>query len=456
MGAEKIIIAPQPGPQTAFLTTLADIAIYGGAAGGGKSYGLLIEPLRHYNNAKFGGVIFRRTGTQVRNEGGLWDESMLLYGPLGGHPREAILEWTFPSGGRIKFAHLEHEKNVYDWQGSQIAYIGFDELTHFTEKQFWYMFSRNRSASGVPGYIRATCNPDPDSFVRKLIDWWIDKDGYPVPERSGVLRWFIRQNDTLVWGDTRDELLVKYGADQLPKSLTFIPSKVTDNKILIEKDPAYLSNLKALTRVDRLRLEGGNWNVRASAGSYFQREWFEVVDQIPGGFNKIIRYWDRGATKPNEANKDPDWTRGLKLYCYPNGQRVIGDLVSLRDTPLLVELTVKNTASQDTTFVKIVVEQEPGAAGVADADNYVRLLAGYDVQVRKVTKDKQTRAKPVSAQAQHGTIKVLRAHWNNDLFTELENFPEFGHDDIVDALSGAYNESCNEVTLFDLLGVNNA
>jgi hypothetical protein len=101
--------------------------------------------LRHYDNPRFGAVIFRRTTTQVRNEGGLWDESMMLYGMLGAHPREVALEWSFPSGMRVKFSHLEHEKTVHDWQGSQIAMIGFDELTHFTEKQFFYMLSRNLS-----------------------------------------------------------------------------------------------------------------------------------------------------------------------------------------------------------------------------------------------------------------------------------------------------------------------
>ncbi len=66
---------------------------------------------------------------------------------------------------------MEHEKNCYDWQGTEIAYLGFDELTHFTEKQFYYLLSRNRSVSGVKPYVRATCNPDADSWVAKLIDW---------------------------------------------------------------------------------------------------------------------------------------------------------------------------------------------------------------------------------------------------------------------------------------------
>jgi hypothetical protein len=234
---------------------------------------------------------------------------------------------------RVKFAHLEYDRSVFDWQGSQIPFIGFDELTHFTEKQFFYMLSRNRSTSGVPGYIRATCNPDADSWVRKLIDWWIDGQGYPIKELAGVIRWFIRQGDSLIWGDSREELIEKYGAEQLPKSLTFIPSNVYDNRILLDKDPSYLANLKALSRVDRLRLEGGNWNVRATAGTMFREEWFPVIDAIPAGHFRAVRFWDRAATKPNSENTDPDWTRGLKLLRYPDGTFLVADLKSARETP---------------------------------------------------------------------------------------------------------------------------
>lgn len=448
---KQTIIAPQAGPQTDFMQTAADIALFGGGAGGGKSFSLLLEPLYHVENPRFGSVIFRRNTVQVRNMGGLWDESYSLYRQLNGHPREAILEWEFPSGMAVKFAHLENEHTVYDYQGSAIPLIGFDELTHFTEKQFVYMLSRNRSMSGVPGRVRATCNPDFESWVRQWVDWWIGEDGFPIKERSGKLRWFIRQDDHLMWADTRHELIEQFGPEEMPKSFTFIPSLLKDNLILMEKDPSYLSNLKALSRVERERLLGGNWNVRASAGMIFQRQWFPIVDAVPSGWNRMVRYWDRAATKPNETNKDPDWTRGLLLYKYPDGSFVVVDLKSMRDTPGQVESLIKATASHDSQSCMVVGEQDPGSAGVADSDNFVRMLAGYNVRVRKITKDKLTRSKPASAQAEIGNIKVLRAPWNNAFFQELENFPEGAHDDIVDVLSGAVNELVGGISILDVL-----
>lgn len=348
----------------------------------------------------------------------------------------------------MQFAHLEHEKTVFEYQGSQIPFIGFDELTHFTEQQFFYMMSRLRSTSGVPGYIRATCNPDADSWVANFLDWWIDADGYAIPERAGVLRWFIRIGDEIVWANSKEEIKELYGEDEMPRSVTFIPSKIYDNKILLEKDPTYLASLKALSSVDRQRLlgdieKGGNWKIRASAGKVFRREWFQTVSSIPEGFTRVVRFWDRAATPPTPDNKDPDWTRGIKLYAYPDGTFVVGDMRSMRNTPGQVELLIKKTAQIDTIITRIAAQQDPGSAGVLEATHFTRMLAAYDVRTRSFSSNKVTRAKPVSAAAEFGRIKVLSAPWNAAFFNELVSFPDGPHDDIVDALSGAYNEVAN-------------
>src|ERR1700680_4670734 len=129
----RTTISAQPGPQTAFLQTAADICIYGGAAGGGKTVGLILEPLRHVGRVPgFTAAFFRRTTPQITNPGGLWDESQNFYPRLGGTPHLRAQEWRWPRGGKIKFSHLQLASTVYDWQGAQITLIYFDEWTHFT------------------------------------------------------------------------------------------------------------------------------------------------------------------------------------------------------------------------------------------------------------------------------------------------------------------------------------
>lgn len=433
---DDLELRPQAGPQEAFLRNEANIVIYGGAAGGGKTFALLLECLRWTKKPGFSAVIFRRTSTQVRNAGGLWDTSFTIYPLVGGYPRQSALEWRFPSGAKINFAHMEHDNDRFNWQGSQIPLIGFDELTHFSWQQFMYMFSRNRSVSGIPSYIRATTNPDPDSWVRHMISWWIDeRTGYAIPERSGRVRWFVIEADKVIWGDTRQELIDK-DKERLPKSFSFVASTVFDNKILLERDPGYLASLKALSRFEREQLLMGNWNVRPTSGMFFQRKFFEVIDVLPRNCT-FVRYWDRAATKKTETN-DPDYTVGLKLAKDVNGIFYVCDIVRLQESPLHVQNAIKNTASQDTRMTRIGIEQDPGQAGVSEVDLLLRMLAGYNVKAFKATKDKITRASPVSAQAEAGNIRVLRGHWNEDFFKELENFPEGAHDDIVDSLSGAF------------------
>lgn len=451
-----IQIKPQPGPQKLALKSRAEILFFGGGAGGGKTYLLLLDPLYDYANPEFNAVIFRRSTVQVRNPGGMWDESYKLYYHANARPREAFLEWTFPSGMGVKFAHLENEKTIYDWQGAQVPYIGFDELTHFSETQFTYMLSRNRSVSGVKGRIRATCNPDVNSWVRQWVDWWIDKDGFPIPERSGVIRYFIRTDEKIIWGNSKKELYAIYGRgpEIIPKSFTFIPALIDDNKILLEKDPGYMANLLALNRVDRERLRRGNWNIRASAGMLFKRDWFKIIEAIPGGWIRAVRFWDRAATKPSEENTDPDWTRGLLMLSYPNGKFVVADLRSMRDTPGQVEDLVKNVACHDGFQVMVKSQQDPGSAGVAEAEYFTTMLAGFNVETETMPRDKITRAKPVSAQCEVGNVDVVRAPWNEEFFLELENFSEDykGHDDIVDCMSGSFNELTGQgASIFDNL-----
>ncbi len=276
-------IRPQPGPQTVALTSKADILIYGGQAGGGKTWLLCADPLRRIHNPGFRGVIFRRTYPQIMGGGGIWEEANELYRPLEGHMREgADLDATFPSGANIRFRQLQYEKTKYEYQGHQYAYIAFDELTHFTETQFFYLLSRNRSTCGVRPYVRASCNPDARSWVAQFIAWWINEEGYPIPERSGVLRYFVRlEDDSLAWGDSKQELQSQYPHIRDILSVTFVPASLDDNKILMQKDPGYKAKLMSMPRIERMRLLGGNW--RVSEGAIIELEWLNRRYTIQDG-----------------------------------------------------------------------------------------------------------------------------------------------------------------------------
>lgn len=438
------VFRPHPGPQEDFLATSADIAIYGGAAGGGKTVGLLMESTRHINVPNFSAVFFRRTYPELKNPGGLWDESQTIYRGLRGRPRGDDLSWKWHNGAVVKMSHLQYEDSVYAWQGSQVPLFCFDELTHFTRRQFFYMFSRNRTTCGVRPYIRAGTNPDPDSFVRELIDWWIGSDGFPIQERCGVLRYMAREGDDIIWSDTREEL-ERLG--KRPRSFTFIAAKLQDNHTLMKKDPDYLSNLRALPSIERQRLEEGNWDVKMRSGDFFQKSWFPVHPSSSDAPMRSVRFWDRAATevskskdKKKRKNVDPDWTVGLRLDEIMKGRFIITDIERFRATPGETKRRIKNTTEQDGRGVTVGLEQEPGASGKSEVADLVKELGGFKIKVVRPTGSKVERAKPVSAQCEYGNIGVVRARWNRAFFDEAEGFPnECAHDDQVDGLSGAYD-----------------
>lgn len=438
----RALIQAQAGAQDRFLRNSADIVVYGGAAGAGKSYALLIEPLFNITNPDFGSVIFRRTYPQIMNEGGLWDTSQKIYPQAGGVANKSRLEWTFPSGAKIKFGHMQREEDRYTWDGAQIPLICYDQLEHFPWRVFFYMLARNRSACGVKPYIRATCNPDPDHWLREFMGWWIDEEtGFPKKERGGWARWFIIRENEVIWADTADELTAQYGKTTRPKSFTFIPGSVRDNRILLDNDPSYLSNLEALPKVDRARLLMGNWNERETAGSYFQRHWFEIVDAVPAG-GWQMRYWDRASTEEADANPNSSHTAGGLYRRHTSGLWYIEDMIRFQGSWGAVETAVLNTAKQDGRNVPIGIEQDPGQAGKKDAEQLVRMLGaeGFIAYVNPVRDSKGIRAKAPSAQAEAGNIKMKRASWNSEFLREAVNFDGTRNctSDQIDTLSGAY------------------
>jgi hypothetical protein len=287
LAKQTINIAPQKGFQEKVLASPADIVICGAASGVGKSWLLLVEPLRHYTVPKFNATIFRRTFPQIAGPGGMWEKSMELYPLFGGTPVKSAMEWRFKKT-TFYFRHFQHEDDWINFQGTEMCYIGFDEITQFTRGQFFKTFAWNRSTSGVKPYIRATCNPDPDSFVADMIDWYIGEDGFPIPERDGVIRYFVTIDDTEVWGDTRDELYQKVKSkldlmgskdprNELIKSFTFIKGNVRENKALLEADPNYIANLMAMSEEEQMRFLHGNWKIKFDKAIIFNFNSFKDI-----------------------------------------------------------------------------------------------------------------------------------------------------------------------------------
>jgi len=335
---------------------------------------------------------------QITLPGGLWDESQNLYGLAGGKPNQTLHEWRWPQyRAKIKFASMQYEADRLAWQGSQLTSIAFEELTHFTADQFFYMFSRNRGKCNAPKQIRATTNSDADSWVKGFLAPWVDPeyDGPGGPAKSGEIRWFIRDGGVIIW-------LPKWKHHPDAVSVTFIAALITDNPALLDADPSYLAALKALPSVERQRLLYGDWSAR-DTGSFFKRHWFPPIDAAPSQSEiaKVVRYWDLAATEPSETNKDPDWTVGIKVAKLKDDSYVILDMRRERYSSAKVEALIRSTAEQDGHEVYQYMEQEPGASAKGVIDYYRRkVLAGYSFTGVKVDKNKEVRARPVASQAE--------------------------------------------------------
>ena len=275
-------LEPQAGYQRDFIMSTADIVIGGGAAGSGKTFSLLLDIAKYAGMCdNFGAVVFRRTYPEITQIGGLWEESKKIYPYIGARPVEGKVTWHFPKG-RVSFSHMQHEGDLLKFQGAQIPYIGFDEVTHFSKQMFFYLLTRNRGAVGVSPKVRATCNPDPDSWVAEFIKWWIDQEtGFPIPERAGKVRYFVMDDDVYLWGDTKKDVYRKayhmfnrpgmqyINPNDLIKSATFLPGSIYENQKLLSGNPQYLANLMSQDADTRLRLLEGNWKIRVDGMNLF-------------------------------------------------------------------------------------------------------------------------------------------------------------------------------------------
>lgn len=396
--------------QAAFLLLTNREAFYGGAAGGGKSDALLMAALQYVDVPGYRAILFRKTYADLSLPGALMDRAhswLQQFEEVRWNEKDKT--YTFPSGATLTFGYLEHINDMYRYQGSEFQFIGFDELTHIKLVSYRYMFSRLRRLKGVdvPLRVRGASNPGGEGHE------WVK------------LRFLIEGPE---------------------KGRVFIPAGLDDNPFLDADE--YRQSLAELDPITRAQLEQGNWDVKTDHG-IFNRDWFTMIDEIPAGRWRAVRYWDLAATEVKRG-RDPDWTVGLKLL-EQNGIYIIADVRRKRARPHVIEKLIEDTAEMDGRRTDIWMEQEPGATGVITIDHYARnVLKGYTFKGNRNSGSKIDRAKPVSAAAEQGRIYVMRAAWNSELFDELEAFPMSTHDDQVDSLSGAHLKLSTKANVYAL------
>ena len=230
-----VVFHANDGPQTEFLAADEKDVLYGGAAGGGKSYAMLVDPLRYAHKKAHRALILRRSMPELRE---LIDKSRELYPQAfpGCKFREVEKVWNFPSGAKIEFGFLERDADVYRYQGQAYSWIGFDEITHLPTEFGWnYLASRLRTTDPeIKTYLRCTANP------------------------GGVGAHWVKKR--YVDSNSPNESFI--GDDGLSRK--FIPARLTDNPYLA-KDGIYEQMLMSLPPVQRKQLLEGNWDVNEGA-----------------------------------------------------------------------------------------------------------------------------------------------------------------------------------------------
>lgn len=264
-------IRPIPNsPQEFFLSADVREVGFGGQAGGAKSFSLILDALGQIHMKGYNAILFRRTYKQLSGADGLIELSRQVYPLLGGTYLKGEYLWTFKyQPGTIRFAHLEHESSVYNYQGHQYPYIGFDELQNFTERQYVFLFSRNRASNpDIKPYTRATFNPG------DIGHYWIKKR-FIDTDITMQIKHYRRINgvDTHVRSN-----------DPLSIGRMFIPSSVEQNPYLWQGGTGdYVAALEQLDPVDYARLRKGDWHIRREGRVYHQFSDANIIpyDNIP-------------------------------------------------------------------------------------------------------------------------------------------------------------------------------
>jgi predicted phage terminase large subunit-like protein len=362
--------------------------------------------LQYTSVSGYSAIIFRRTFRDLSLPGALLDRSKEWLMPTDAKWQGQENTWTFPSGAKLAFGYLDTDTDKYRYQSAEFQYVGFDELTQFTEDQYRYLFSRLRrlQTSHVPLRMRAASNP------------------------GGIGHDWVKQ---------------RFMVEGTDHNRVFVPSKLTDNPHIDQA--SYIKSLNNLDPITLRQYLQGDWTAR-HGGAAFKREKIQIITQAPSDLEDVVRYWDKAATKPKANNTDPDWTVGVKMGIKQNRFYVL-DVNRFREPPQVTEQIIRQTTQLDPPKTRHFIEQEPGSSGVESAEHYVRdVFTGHISTAIKVTGSKAERAGPFAsavmagAEGTYGNVSIVQGQYVSAFMDELEAFPIGSHDDQVDAASGAYQQ----------------
>lgn len=390
-------------PQLRFLRLECLDALYGGAAGGGKSSALLMAALMFAEVPGYSALILRRTFADLKLPGALMDRAHEWLSGTGARWNSQEHRWRFPSGASLQFGYCEAERDVYRYQSSEFQFIGLDEATQFTEFQLRYLFSRLRRRTEIPVPLRYRLASNPGG-----------------PGHEFVRKRYIRE----------------------PEGRAYVPARLADNPHLDRK--AYEKALDELPPVERARLKDGDWSATESI-LFPAHELSRFVDARPAEVVGRVRAWDKGYSAAG------DYTVGVLMSRTAEGIFTVEDVVRARCDPAARNRLIKATAEADdrgalgplalkhpARRILQLVERPPGA-GAETTAALVRLLAGHKVQAVRPVGKKEERAETLSAQVLAGNVRLVRAPWNDDFIGELALFPTEGaNDDQADAASCAF------------------
>lgn len=477
--------------------TEVDFMIIGGSRGGGKSEVITQLALEHKDDPKFNGIYMRTQYDQLLGAGGLWEIASKYYPLFGAKSvKSPTPTYTFPSKAKVRFKQCANTSDAEKHRGLQYSMVALDEISQLPKEAVLALLACLRSEAKMNSFCVGTCNPHKENWIFDLVHWYLDEKGYPDESKNGKIRYFVTKDNDFIFADDEDWFKENmpetvYSENRMtgetsyipPKKFCFIQLSIFHNKILLDLNPRYLSELQNLPEHEREKQLYGNWFAEEETVSYFDRKWVRgingerAVKQLPLNCRKI-RAWDKASTEfsPKLGNSDADFTACIGMakskegYYYIYGdfhpdnydpyEKVYGKFrkrAGERNTIMLQQ------AVHDGSEVPILIAQDAGADGKSVFQDLVREFASNGFVVKgssmAVQTKKLVRFEPFVSACQAGLVFIVEDSFPDQrtldaFYRELESFApspdgkwrstRLIKDDWVDVIGDCYNYLAKE------------